>query len=490
MGAMGTGVVPEAVQQVRTCQAPLVAMRFEPDGMVQACCVNSRYPLGNVEGSTIREIWESARMLDLVRALEGDDFSLGCEECGAPIVAGDRRATYAPTFDRYRPDPDRRWPRRLEFALSNRCNLLCIQCTGELSSSIRTQREGRPPLPKRYGEAFFAELDEFLEHCEHAVFLGGEPFLMPEATRIWDRFLAMEPARRPAVDVTTNGTVWNERVERYVRELAMTVAVSIDGATEGTAEAIRVGSRFDRVMSTVEALREVTRQTGGGFGLNCCIMRSNWHELLELLVLGDRLDASVEAILITYPRDLSLLLVDRAELDAVVAGLEARDAEARATLGRNLGVWDEVVRQLRAHRDGRVEVPVAIDTPRRSTDFMVPSHVAEILALVAEARAEQTHDAGAPLVIHGVDGVVAEVEVPPWAAELGPEAWVGTPVDDLSALIGGSLGGVPAVDIRPWRRDLIEATITVADVSLRALVGEWVLDGRYHLEALVAPSAP
>lgn len=59
------------------------------------------------------------------------------------------------------PDPD--WPRQMEFSVSNTCNLQCVMCNGEWSSSIRSQREGLPPLPKVYDDAFFDGLRDFLE---------------------------------------------------------------------------------------------------------------------------------------------------------------------------------------------------------------------------------------------------------------------------------------------------------------------------------------
>ena len=44
------------------------------------------------------------------------------------------------------------WPERLELALSNACNLQCVMCNGELSSSIRIHREHRTALPTVAGE--------------------------------------------------------------------------------------------------------------------------------------------------------------------------------------------------------------------------------------------------------------------------------------------------------------------------------------------------
>jgi radical SAM protein with 4Fe4S-binding SPASM domain len=182
-----------------TCRAPHVALRFSPDGRVHACCVNSHYELGRIGERTITEIWNGPELAELRLALDDADFSLGCQDCAVLVSAGSRQQTHAEQFDRFpAPAPGAPgWPRRLEFALSNTCNLQCVQCNGELSSSIRTQRELRPPLPSPYGEAFFAELAAFLPHVEVAVFIGGEPFLSRECRTVWD--LLIERDLRPEV---------------------------------------------------------------------------------------------------------------------------------------------------------------------------------------------------------------------------------------------------------------------------------------------------
>ncbi|OWY62852.1 hypothetical protein B7486_56210, partial [cyanobacterium TDX16] len=158
------------------CWAPDATLYFAPDGTVRACCVNTEYPLGHVGEQSIREIWEGRRTQALRDALARDDWSLGCQECGARTEAGNRAWSNAPQFDEHAGRGVPELPRRLDFVLSNTCNLMCEMCHGDLSSAIRAQREHRPPMPKAYDDAFFEELRDFLPHLELAVFLGGEPF--------------------------------------------------------------------------------------------------------------------------------------------------------------------------------------------------------------------------------------------------------------------------------------------------------------------------
>jgi MoaA/NifB/PqqE/SkfB family radical SAM enzyme len=47
-----------------------------------------------------------------------------------------------------------RYPSMLELELNNTCNLECVMCIGELSSSIRKNREKLPAIRSPYDEAF------------------------------------------------------------------------------------------------------------------------------------------------------------------------------------------------------------------------------------------------------------------------------------------------------------------------------------------------
>ena len=307
----------------------------------------------------------------------------------------------------------------MEFALSNTCNLQCVQCNGELSSAIRAQREGRPPLRSPYGDAFFEELVEFLPHVEVAVFIGGEPFLSRECRRVWD--LLIELDLRPEVHVTTNATVWDERVEHYLRALEMNVAVSIDGATAAVNDAIRVGSTHADVLTNRERIRATIRSYGGSLGINYCLMVQNWSELLEVLLDGDRIEADVNVLPVIHPPAMSLASLVPSELQAVVDSLDER--VATLDLQRNLPVWEGV----RAHLGSLLVVPsTPIDPPGRVGGGRDDSLLREV-----EDELERWSDEP-PLVFDVERGVVRSVRGGgSWCGRLQPESWPGHPAPVL-----------------------------------------------------------
>ena len=115
-----------------------------------------------------------------------------------------------------------------------------------------------PPLPRLYSEAFFESLRKYLPHVRQLKFLGGEPFLISEYYSLWDRLIA--DGLSVSCHVTTNGTQYNKRVERVLEHVRMGFAVSMDGATKATLEAIRGNARYEEVMENAQRFREYARE--------------------------------------------------------------------------------------------------------------------------------------------------------------------------------------------------------------------------------------
>ena len=305
------------------CHAPFVSMEFDPSGNVFTCCANQLYPMGNVADGTLADIWRGPRAHALRAALADGDLTLGCNSCHWAMAHGND-ASIARLYDAFpvaSANPDR--PSRMTFALSNRCNLECVMCNGELSSKIRA-REGRPPLPPVYHDDFFAQLDQFLPHLSHASFLGGEPFLIAENYRVWEQMSGLAITTRCAV--VTNATRFDAKVEAVLAALAFDVTVSLDGVTAATVEGIRRNIGFAEALDNAERFRAYTDRSGTAFGFNFCLMRHNWTELGAFLAFADGWDADVRVISVSEPGH-SLHDLDEAPLAHVLAGLEA---EARA----------------------------------------------------------------------------------------------------------------------------------------------------------------
>src|SRR5215472_53013 len=137
------------------CYAPHTNLFFDVEGRVRVCCWNWKHTLGNAKTDSLDDMWAGAKARILRRSLEQDDLTLGCEFCHQQTQDGWTARTAIRNFDRYAvPAPDPEWPQRMEFSISNACNLECIMCNGFYSSAIRAHREKLPPRPRVYSDAF------------------------------------------------------------------------------------------------------------------------------------------------------------------------------------------------------------------------------------------------------------------------------------------------------------------------------------------------
>lgn len=429
------------------CYAPFTSMYLDPRGDVLACCQNTEHPLGNVAESSLLDIWHGTRAEDLRAALADYDLGRGCRFCAWQVDDGNYQATYTQSFEGIDVDVARpEWPRRLEFAISNTCNLECVMCNGEWSSTIRSRREGRAPLPKVYGDRFFDELRPFLHHLREARFLGGEPFLAAETLRIMD--LMVEEGVEVPCHLTTNGTQWNPRVERILERLPVSMAVSLDGVTPATVEAIRVGASHAQLMENLARYRAYTTARGTTLDLTFCFMAQNWHEFGAYLRFADQWGCRVYVNTVIHPR-FGLYHLPLDEFDAMVASLEAEDAHRRDELTLNRDLWISELDRLRAwseqaHREQHetaVDAPYRAITPRAvyfreqeaaplptslrsATDTPDATSEAEALARAQEgmppARLSLVHCDGDDMVLRVSSGVDGH----------GDESFMGVPATD------------------------------------------------------------
>ncbi len=201
------------------------------------------------------------------------------------------------------------WPLRMEFNLSSVCNLQCIQCNGDLSSSIRLHREGRAPVANPYGDRFFEDLEAFVPHLRWAQFAGGEPILAPESFRVWEMVERLNPS------LDCNGderTQWNRRVRDVTERGPMGFVFSLDAVSKELYESIRVGAEFESVMANVEHLRGVAAGHGTTCSINFCLMAQNYQGFGDVLLFAEERGMRVDVSVVRDPPSASLASLDEA----------------------------------------------------------------------------------------------------------------------------------------------------------------------------------
>lgn len=330
------------------CYAPFTSLFFDTHGNVLPCCKSWEDPLGNVEQDSLDDIWRGARVNALRKLLIDYKFERSCEFCGWQMEVGEFQGSFASVFERFPVEtliPE--WPRQLQFAGRPTCNLECIMCNGELSSRIRRRREHRAPARNPYGDKFFNDLRKYLPHLEYMEFFGGEPFLTRECFRIWD--MMIEDGLSTRCHVSTNGTLYNSRVERVLGKLPFSITVSVDGATKETVEKVRYGADYYEIMKNIVIFKNYTDRVGTSVTLSYCLMRQNWTEFFDFLILAEELGCSVFVNTVINPDECSLFSLPPSELLEIVESMEIMGKDASKYLKRNHWCWLQQMKTLRGH---------------------------------------------------------------------------------------------------------------------------------------------
>lgn len=334
------------------CHAPFVSLEFDPFGDVQACCANALFPLGNVERDSLETIWRGARAAALRDTVSAGDLTLGCSVCRYRL---DHAGAERP-FESYEAYPvsdiGREWPARLSFSLANTCNLECVMCGSDRSSRIRSRRAHLPPIVNRYGEAFFEQLRPFLERAEMVDFVGGESLLIPAHFRVWDELIA--GGLRPRSGITTNGTVWNARVERVLSSFDTDVRISMDGMEASTFEAIRLGASMSEVLENIARFREAARGRDCTVSLNWSFLQQNWFELGDVMLWAEELGLPVNVMSVIEDEFGAQNFADR-ELGFVIESMERQDDWVRPWLRINRESWERQLDMLRGEVTRRAD---------------------------------------------------------------------------------------------------------------------------------------
>ena len=176
--------------------------------------------------------------------------------------------------------PDPPLPKQVQIEPVGQCNLQCRMCL------IRGRKQNGPAFMDR---VLYRDLLSQFNGSEELHLQGlGEPFLHPS---IFD-MVSHAAGRGLSVSTNTNLTILSPgQAEACVRSGLNWMRVSLDGATPETYEAIRTGSRLQKVLRNLEMLSGAKQRAGSEFPriyLVMVLMRTNLDELPEVIRLAHR----------------------------------------------------------------------------------------------------------------------------------------------------------------------------------------------------------
>jgi len=234
----------------------------------------------------------------------------------------------------------------MEFELSNTCNLECAMCTGLLSSTIRRDRDGLPPVKSPYDDRFVQQLEEFIPFLKEARFNGGEPLLQKICWDIWDRMAKLNPAIE--ITVATNGTTLSPKAKKLLEKCRFKVNLSLDSLDKTNYERIRKNAVLEETLENARWYREYCKSVGTSVCIMVNPMRLNWHEMPAYVRFCSENDYYLWFNTIWRPAHLALWNLESNELQRIYdrlafacdmlskAPIEARTFESNLAVYRNL----------------------------------------------------------------------------------------------------------------------------------------------------------
>ncbi|WP_218824291.1 radical SAM protein [Pontibacter ummariensis] len=177
-------------------------------------------------------------------------------------------------------------PNFLQIEPVGQCNLKCQMCPIQ----FRTDGKDGKPLAFMKFDDFVKLIGEFPEIQELHLQGLGEPMMHPQLFEM----VAFAAKRGIKVSTNSNMTLFSQRrAEHCVTSGLDSLHVSVDGATAETFENIRVGGKFERVISNVEILKkakEKLKSETPHLRLIYVLMRQNLHELPDFVRLAEKLN--------------------------------------------------------------------------------------------------------------------------------------------------------------------------------------------------------
>jgi MoaA/NifB/PqqE/SkfB family radical SAM enzyme len=307
------------------CHAPSTNMYFSQNGEVKVCCHNTEFVAGKYPEQTIKEIWNSQNVTLMRQDMANYKLGKGCEVCTADLSKKHFKEVRAKHFDHIPSHPT--FPTQMEFLLTNTCNLECVMCKGEFSSSIRKNIEKLPPIPNVYDDKFIEELEEFIPYLHETRFSGsGEAFLIDANYKIWEKIIELNPSCK--IMVQTNGTILNNKVKDIISKGNFHIGVSLDSLKKEVFEEIRPNSKFERVLENTYFFNEYCQKNKRRFNISTCVMRQNWEEMPDFINFSNKLYAVQTFHKVWFPRKYALFNLSSDELEKIHQYLSSYDFTA------------------------------------------------------------------------------------------------------------------------------------------------------------------
>lgn len=325
------------------CYAPFNTLRFNEDGTVTSCCLNTESILGNINIHSIEEIIHGKARTALQKRIKHRDLPNGCRFCINDFNNHNFNDVASKWYPPIRIKHNN--PVNLEFKTSLKCNLNCIMC----SNSYRVNNNQESNYYD-YGQNFRSEIKKLIPNLINTTFNGGEPLVISLYYDIWEDLIKTNP--NCLITVHTSLSVLPERFKRLLEKGNFRIVVSIDSFIPEVYERIRRNAKYSVVKSNFDYIQTKIKNP---LGLNFCPRIKNWKEIPEFINFCNENNIEFNFSVVYFPFTESLFNADPSVYSERLAYLKS--AYKNISAGSNNSKFESFLKRLEYYQNHVIENP-------------------------------------------------------------------------------------------------------------------------------------
>lgn len=262
------------------CSAPYIASYIGTQGEFMPCCIfNQEHKLSTYSGDDdLLEHMNSPAAVQLRKDLHNGVKAKGCDHCWELEDKGEQSLRYnfnsaydyddvvKATNENNFLIPDLKL-RYIDIRFSNKCNLKCVSCGSDWSTSwyndsvaLGLTPEGAPKLKSiENTENLLLQLYDQIDNIRQIYFAGGEPLMLPEHYKLLNKIIEKGRADKIALLYSTNMAkltygVWDV-VPLWKQFKEICIQASLDGS-HSRGEYLRTNIKWNNVEANIERLQK------------------------------------------------------------------------------------------------------------------------------------------------------------------------------------------------------------------------------------------
>lgn len=330
------------------CIKPWTHLYVQPNGCMKLCCRSTEVNSYNLKTNNIEEWWNSDFIKDIRQQLLNGEEPDVCQDCYTNERQGStsyrQKSNKAYLVTEYNATKVVKYhqhamPIDVELGLTNLCNLKCLMCNEQNSSSIATENKSIKiskinQSDYDVGEQEFSRIkDLILSKPKLLNFRGGETLMVPNIKEILKWGLDENLLDDTVVHLTTNGTKLTEEwVSILTRFKKLRIMMSVDGVG-ATNDYIRFGSRWADVDAAAKRLSSLPNVS---FIVHATLSSLNVMNISELIAWCQENNYFLDIAVLTTPSSFSLSVLPSELIDEAKRRLMNNDSDASKEILKTL----------------------------------------------------------------------------------------------------------------------------------------------------------